>query len=146
MCCDTDVGYCIFIPLFVYPVLAHWVWTHTGWLSALNKDLFLDSGMIDAGGCTTVHMVGGLSGLMGALMMGPRIGRFSPSGTPLTLPGHSMPLVIFGALLLWFGWYVFLTKNNPAGMVIVIHDANIQLSFCSPHITVFAAKSGTVHT
>lgn len=60
--------------------------------------------MIDAGGCTTVHMVGGLTGLMGALIMGPRLGRYNSSGAPVDLPGHSTSLVIYGALLLWFGW------------------------------------------
>lgn len=100
-------GYCILLPLFVYPVIAHWIWSETGWLSALNQDLFLDSGVIDAGGCTTVHMVGGFTGLMGALIMGPRIGRFSSSGAPLELPGHSTSLVVYGALLLWFGWCVY---------------------------------------
>ena len=60
--------------------------------------------MIDFAGSAVVHMVGGLSGLVAAVMAGPRIGRFDSDGKPVEMPGHSAILVVLGTVLLWFGW------------------------------------------
>jgi Amt family ammonium transporter len=90
--------YSFLITAFVYPVVGHWVWGG-GWLANM--------GFHDFAGSTVVHGVGGVSALIAAWMLGPRIGRFQPDGTPRHIGGHSMPLVTIGVFILWFGWYGF---------------------------------------
>ncbi|GJY88895.1 ammonium transporter 1 member 1 [Tanacetum coccineum] len=95
--------YSAFLTGFVYPVVSHWFWSVDGWASASNLDnLFLGSGVIDFAGSGVVHMVGGIAGLWGALIEGPRIGRFDQSGRSVALKGHSASLVVLGTFLLWF--------------------------------------------
>ncbi|MGN0651161.1 MAG: ammonium transporter [Oscillospiraceae bacterium] len=93
--------YCIYsavISLFIYPIEAHWVWGG-GWLAQL--------GFIDFAGSAAIHMVGGISALIGAWMLGPRIGKFDKDGKPNAILGHSMTLGALGVFILWFGWYGF---------------------------------------
>lgn len=104
--------YTMFITMFVYPVIVHWVWGE-GWLSAFGTDpsqfLFYGSesnNMIDFAGSGVVHMVGGFSGLMGAAILGPRLGRFK-DGVPVPIHGHNMVFTVLGTILLWVGWYGF---------------------------------------
>jgi Amt family ammonium transporter len=86
-------------------VVVHWVWNGNGWLSAFNVvDPLFGVGMIDFAGCAVVHMVGGLTGMMGSILVGPRLGRFDSNGNPVEMPGHSATLVVLGTVLLWFGW------------------------------------------
>ncbi|XP_051127636.1 ammonium transporter 1 member 1-like [Andrographis paniculata] len=100
--------YSSFLTGFVYPVVSHWFWSGDGWASAFNTDnLLFGSGVIDFAGSGVVHMVGGLAGLYGALIEGPRIGRFDHTGRAVALRGHSASLVVLGTFLLWFGWYGF---------------------------------------
>jgi ammonium transporter, Amt family len=100
-------AYTVFISAWVYPIVVHWVWAPKGWLSAFNTEApLLGSGMIDFAGSAVVHMVGGLAGLMGCIMVGPRLGRFDSNGKPVDMPGHSATLVVLGTCLLWFGWCV----------------------------------------
>eukprot|EP00281_Chroomonas_sp_CCMP1168_P023444 CAMPEP_0206226934 /NCGR_PEP_ID=MMETSP0047_2-20121206/8355_1 /ASSEMBLY_ACC=CAM_ASM_000192 /TAXON_ID=195065 /ORGANISM="Chroomonas mesostigmatica_cf, Strain CCMP1168" /LENGTH=497 /DNA_ID=CAMNT_0053650053 /DNA_START=100 /DNA_END=1589 /DNA_ORIENTATION=+ len=112
--------YSIFISAFIYPVIVHWVWG-TGWLSAwgarpdANGDArpilrynSESNGMIDFAGSGVVHAVGGWSGLMGAIALGPRKGRFDPiTGAVNAMPAHNAALMALGTLILWFGWYGF---------------------------------------
>ncbi len=100
------IGYAIaacLICLFVYPVFASWVWGGyfggTGWLTEL--------GFIDFAGSTVVHSIGGWLALAGILIIGPRLGRFGPDGTPRLIAGHNMTLVALGGFILWFGWFGF---------------------------------------
>ncbi|XVE81966.1 hypothetical protein DITRI_Ditri15bG0108900 [Diplodiscus trichospermus] len=100
--------YSSFLTGFVYPVVSHWFWATDGWGSAFRTDDFLfGSGVIDFAGSGVVHIVGGVAGLWGALIEGPRIGRFDSSGRPVSLRGHSATLVVLGTFMLWFGWYGF---------------------------------------
>ncbi|KAJ9154081.1 hypothetical protein P3X46_027455 [Hevea brasiliensis] len=100
--------YSSFLTGFVYPVVSHWFWSADGWASAFRADnLLFGSGVIDFAGSGVVHMVGGIAGLWGALIEGPRIGRFDHSGRAISLRGHSASLVVLGTFLLWFGWYGF---------------------------------------
>ncbi|KMZ69380.1 Ammonium transporter 1 member 3 [Zostera marina] len=103
--------YSSFLTGFVYPVVAHWFWAEDGWASPFNTDnLLFGSGAIDFAGSGVVHMVGGLAGLCGAYIEGPRIGRFvvvDGKRRSVVLRGHSATLVVLGTLLLWFGWYGF---------------------------------------
>ncbi|XP_021290266.1 ammonium transporter 1 member 1-like [Herrania umbratica] len=100
--------YSSFLTGFVYPVVSHWFWATDGWASAFRSDDFLfGSGVIDFAGSGVVHIVGGVAGLWGALIEGPRIGRFDHSGRSVALRGHSATLVVLGTFMLWFGWYGF---------------------------------------
>ncbi|GER55889.1 ammonium transporter 1 [Striga asiatica] len=100
--------YSAFLTGFVYPVVSHWFWSADGWASPVKSDnLLFGSGVIDFAGSGVVHMVGGIAGLWGALIEGPRIGRFDHSGRAVALRGHSASLVVLGTFLLWFGWYGF---------------------------------------
>uniref|UniRef100_A0A1D1Z614 Ammonium transporter n=1 Tax=Anthurium amnicola TaxID=1678845 RepID=A0A1D1Z614_9ARAE len=109
--------YSAFLTGFVYPVVSHWFWSPDGWAAASRTDdLLFRSGAIDFAGSGVVHMVGGLAGLWGAFIEGPRIGRFDNGGRSVTLRGHSASLVVLGTFLLWFGWYGF----NPGSFVNIL--------------------------
>ncbi|XP_019180128.1 PREDICTED: ammonium transporter 1 member 1-like [Ipomoea nil] len=100
--------YSAFLTGFVYPVVSHWFWSGDGWASPIKaSNLLFGSGVIDFAGSGVVHMVGGIAGLYGALIEGPRIGRFDQSGRAVALRGHSASLVVLGTFMLWFGWYGF---------------------------------------
>lgn len=95
------ISYCVYsavISAVIYPVEAHWVWGG-GWLAGL--------GFVDFAGSTAIHMVGGLSALIGAAMLGPRIGKFDENGNPQPILGHNIPIGALGVFILWFGWYGF---------------------------------------
>ncbi|KAL2607738.1 hypothetical protein R1flu_026311 [Riccia fluitans] len=110
--------YSSFLTGFVYPIVAHWVWSVDGWLgaAALNNRLF-GVGSIDFAGSGVVHMVGGIAGLAGAYIEGPRMGRYGPDGKPaMDMRGHSASLVVLGSFLLWFGWFGF----NPGSYIYIV--------------------------
>ncbi|KAL8166272.1 hypothetical protein V2J09_007771 [Rumex salicifolius] len=109
--------YSTFLTGFVYPIVSHWFWSVDGWASPVRStDLLFDSGVIDFAGSGVVHMVGGIAGLWGALIEGPRIGRFDRAGRSVALRGHSASLVVLGTFLLWFGWYGF----NPGSFLTIL--------------------------
>ncbi|KAL4367006.1 hypothetical protein GQ457_05G011170 [Hibiscus cannabinus] len=100
--------YSSFLTRFVYPIVSHLFWAIDGWVSAFRTNKFLfDSGVIDFAGSDVVHIGGGVAGLWGALIEGPRIGRFDHTGRSVALRGHSATLVVLGTFMLWFGWYGF---------------------------------------
>ncbi|XP_073293362.1 ammonium transporter 1 member 2-like [Primulina huaijiensis] len=109
--------YSSFLTGFVYPVVSHWFWSGDGWAGAARTSgsLLFGSGAIDFAGSGVVHMVGGIAGLWGAYIEGPRIGRFARSGRSVALRGHSASLVVLGSFLLWFGWYGF----NPGSFLVI---------------------------
>ena len=82
----------------VYPFVGSWKWG-AGWLDNM--------GFYDFAGSTLVHSVGGWGALAGAIMLGPRLGKYGPNGSIKAIPGHSMPLVTIGVFLLWLGWFGF---------------------------------------
>jgi ammonium transporter, Amt family len=100
------VVYGFFIAMFVYPLYAHWVWGG-GWLSQLGRDFGLGHGVLDFAGSSVVHMVGGVTGLAGAIVLGPRMGKYRANGTPTAIPGHHIPMAVAGSLFLFFGWFGF---------------------------------------
>lgn len=110
--------YSSFLTGFVYPVVSHWFWSPDGWASPFRPsgDRLFGTGAIDFAGSGVVHMVGGIAGLMGALIEGPRRGRFEKSGRAIALRGHSASLVVLGTFLLWFGWYGF----NPGSFAKIL--------------------------
>jgi len=91
----------------VYPISGHWIWGG-GWLSKL------DAPMIDFAGSTVVHSVGGWIALAGAILLGPRIGKYTKDGVARAIPGHNLPLVALGVFILWFGWFGFNPGSTTA--------------------------------
>ncbi len=106
--------YGFFISMLTYPLFANWVWGG-GWLAQLGKNFGLGHGYIDFAGSSVVHMVGGVTGLAGALVLGPRIGKYNKDGTPNALPGHNIPMAILGTFILAFGWFGFNPGSTLAG-------------------------------
>ena len=94
-------AYCIYsavISLLIYPVSGHWIWGG-GWLSRL--------GFHDFAGSTAVHMLGGVCALVGAIKLGPRIGKYDENGKSRAIPGHNLPMAALGVFILWFCWFGF---------------------------------------
>ncbi|XP_058109109.1 ammonium transporter 1 member 3-like [Magnolia sinica] len=109
--------YSSFLTGFVYPVVVHWVWSSAGWLStSYTNSLLFGSGAIDFAGSGVVHLVGGIAGLWGAFIEGPRVGRFDAFGQPVPMRGHNATLVVLGTFLLWFGWFGF----NPGSFTKIL--------------------------
>ncbi len=103
-----------FMAMFVYPVFANWVWGG-GWLSALGANFGLGHGHVDFAGSSVVHLVGGVAALAGAIVIGPRIGKFNKDGSPNPIPGHHIPMAIVGTFVLAFGWFGFNAGSTLAG-------------------------------
>jgi Amt family ammonium transporter len=134
------LGYSFFLTAFVYPAVVHWGWSAEGWLGPWreNGSKLFGVGMLDFAGSGIVHMVGGLAGLMGAYMVGPRIGRFAPDGSPNPMPGHSAPLAVLGTFILWLGWYGF----NPGSQLALIGEDNAKVVARTAVTTTLSAASG----
>ena len=98
--------YSLAITGLIYPLVVRWTWGG-GWLNDVGD------GLIDFAGSTIVHSVGGWAALMGALILGPRIGKYGKDGKPRAIPGHSIPFVVLGTLILLIGWYGF----NPGSQL-----------------------------
>ncbi len=96
--------YSIVISGVVYPVSSSWVWGG-GWLSTLS--IGGATGFIDQAGSALVHMVGGITALIGAKFLGPRVGKYDKDGKARAIPGHSITLGALGVFILWFGWFGF---------------------------------------
>ena len=89
----------VFFCALVYPIVANWVWNPNGWLAI--------RGFNDFAGSAAVHAMGGFAALAAAIVLGPRIGKYSKDGKSNTIPGHNLPLASVGAFILWFGWFGF---------------------------------------
>ena len=100
---------CLYIPLF-----GNWVWGG-GWLSQLGVNFGLGHGHVDFAGSSVVHMVGGMAALAGAIVIGPRIGKYGKNGEINTIPGHNIPMAILGTFILAFGWFGFNPGSTLAG-------------------------------
>ncbi|WP_184679187.1 ammonium transporter [Algisphaera agarilytica] len=124
----------IFITFFtaiVYPLVGSWHWGG----GYLNK---MDTAFYDFAGSTVVHSVGGWGALVGAIVLGPRLGKYASDGTIQPIPGHNMPLVTIGVFLLWFGWFGF-----NGGSVLAADAGLVSLVLCT---TTFAAAAGGLAT
>ncbi len=109
-------SYCIYsaaISLLIYPISGHWIWGG-GWLSQM--------GFHDFAGSTAVHMVGGVCALIGAKILGPRIGKYGKDGKPKAILGHNLTLAALGVFILWFCWFGF----NGASTVGMDSDALME--------------------
>jgi Amt family ammonium transporter len=102
-------GFCLmglWVSMFMYPLIGNWVWGG-GWLQNLGRLAGLGNGVVDFAGDGPVHMVGGVIGLVGAIVIGPRIGRFNKDGSVNAIPAHNLPFGILGTVILFFGWFGF---------------------------------------
>jgi Amt family ammonium transporter len=103
--------YSVFITAFIYPVFGSWAWgglfAGGGWLEGM--------GFLDYAGSTVVHSVGGWLALAGALVLGPRLGKYGPDGSPRAIPGHNLPLASLGVFILWLGWFGFNPGSTTTG-------------------------------
>jgi Amt family ammonium transporter len=105
------LAYSFFITLFIYPVFGSWAWGGLldggGWLENL--------GFLDFAGSTVVHSIGGWLALAGAIILGPRIGKYGPDRKPKAILGHNIPLAALGVFILWFGWFGFNPGSTTVG-------------------------------
>jgi Amt family ammonium transporter len=106
--------YSVVISLVIYPVFGSWAWGSlfhgNGWLETFVKD----TPFIDFAGSTVVHSVGGWAALAGAIVLGPRIGKYGKDGKPRAILGHNMPLAALGVFILWLGWFGFNPGSTTA--------------------------------
>ena len=129
--------YSVFVTALIYPVVGHWIWGG-GWLSNLGP------GFADFAGSTVVHSTGGWLGLVGAMVLGPRIGKYVKNGAGLTaraIPGHSLPLASLGVFILWFGWFGFNAGSTVAGT-----DLSIALIALNTNVAAAAGAVGALFT
>ncbi|HHW00959.1 MAG TPA: ammonium transporter [Clostridiaceae bacterium] len=108
------------LTLFIYPIVGHWIWGG-GWLANL--------GFMDFAGDTVVHSVGGWAALAGAIILGPRHGKYDKNGKPKAIPGHNMSLAVIGLFVLWLGWFGFnpgstMSFQNPADVMHILVTTN----------------------
>jgi ammonium transporter, Amt family len=129
------LGYAFVLTAWVYPVVAHWVWSGNGWLTHLFDD---KRGAIDFAGCIVVHTVGGIAGLCGAVVVGPRLGRFDSEGKVVPIPGHSATMCTLGTFLLWFGWYGF----NPGSALGLTGKLSETAARAAVNTTISASTAG----
>ena len=99
----------LWVSMFIYPLVAGWIWGG-GWIMNLGRTMGWGNGAVDFAGSGPVHSIGGLIALAGAIVIGPRIGKYNKDGSANTIPGHNISLGVLGTIILFFGWFGF----NPA--------------------------------
>jgi Amt family ammonium transporter len=122
------VIYAVIFASVIYPVISHWIFGG-GWLQ-------VNIGMQDFAGSTVVHLIGATGALAALLLLGPRIGKYDGNGKPRAIPGHSMPLVGLGILILWLGWFGF----NPGSTLGAIGNRFAEVAL----VTNLAAAAGVL--
>ena len=128
--------YGFFMAAIAYPVFGNWVWGG-GWLSQLGAKAGFGHGFVDFAGSSVVHAMGGLAGLMGIIVLGPRFGKFRKDGTPRAVPGHNIPIAIVGAIFLVFGWFGFNAAStlNGGDLRLAVIAGNTLLASCFGSVT-----------
>jgi Amt family ammonium transporter len=96
----------LWVSMFIYPLVGGWIWGG-GWLANLGRTIGWGNGAVDFAGSGVVHMIGGAVALAGAVVIGPRIGRFNKDGSANAIPGHNIPMGVLGTIILFFGWFGF---------------------------------------
>jgi ammonium transporter, Amt family len=127
--------YGLFMSALLYPLYGNWMWGG-GWLSALGVHAGLGHGAVDFAGSSVVHMTGGLTALAGAIVLGPRLGRYRADGNIGAIPGHNLPMAVLGTLILAFGWFGF-----NAGSTLSAADPRIALIAVN---TMLASSAGAL--
>ena len=140
--------YTVVVTGLIYPVVVHWGWDVNTWMGAFNTivvdgeevtDVWLGNGYIDFAGSGIVHTVGGIAGLMGAIVVGARLGKYGPNGEVRAIPGHNISIATIGMFILWFGWYGF-----NAGSTLALSDGGAALAASVAVTTTLAAGAGGV--
>jgi Amt family ammonium transporter len=106
--------YGVLVGALIYPLFGNWVWGG-GWLSQLGTSFHLGHGHVDFAGSSVVHMTGGVIALVGAWILGPRMGKYNKDKSPNAIPGHNIPMAVIGAIILAFGWFGFNPGSTLAG-------------------------------
>ena len=128
----------LWVSMFIYPLVGNWVWGG-GWLANLGRTMGWGNGAVDFAGSGVVHMIGGAIALAGAIVIGPRIGRFNKDGSANTIPGHNIPMGVLGTIILFFGWFGF----NP-GSSLGFTGAFRNLAVLAAVNTLLAGAAGGV--
>jgi Amt family ammonium transporter len=118
-----------------YPLFGAWTWGG-GWLAKLGSSMSLGHGYVDFAGSGVVHAMGGVAALAGALVLGPRIGKYRKDGRPQAIPGHNIPMALMGVIVLLFGWFGFNGGSTLAA-------TDVQFATIIANTTV-AAAFGTI--
>lgn len=126
----------LFCGAIYYPLFAAWTWGG-GWLSKTWDTMGLGVGYLDFAGSGVVHTVGGMAALAGAIVIGPRIGKFAPDGTPRALPGHHIPMAMLGTFILLFGWFGFNAASTFAA-------TDVQLAVVATNTAIAGAFGAVV--
>ena len=129
--------YGLFMGAFLYPIYGNWAWGG-GWLSQLSR-LGLGAGYIDFAGSGVVHAIGGWTALAGAMVLGPRLGKYNRDGTPNPIPGHNLVMALLGVFILAFGWFGF----NPGSTLGASGNGNLRIGLVAV-ATMLASASGTL--
>ncbi|NEP14044.1 MAG: ammonium transporter [Symploca sp. SIO2C1] len=129
---DAFLIFSVLLVAVSYAITGHWVWSGTGWLANLGGEG--GTPFSDFAGSTVVHSVGGWAALMGAAILGPRIGKYE-NGQPRAIPGHNMSIATLGCLILWIGWFGF----NPGSEL----GASVNVAYIAL-TTNLAAAAGAV--
>ena len=132
---SSFVVFGFFLSMITYPLFANWVWGG-GWLSQLGKNFGLGHGHVDFAGSSVVHMVGGVTALAGAMVLGPRIGKYNKDGSANPIPGHNIPMGVLGCFILAFGWFGFNPGSTLAG-------GDLRISVIAVN-TMLASASGAI--
>jgi Amt family ammonium transporter len=125
-----------FISMILYPLFANWVWGG-GWLATLGANFGLGHGVVDFAGSAVVHSMGGMIALSGAIVLGPRIGKFKKDGTARAFPGHNIPMAIIGTIILFFCWFAFNAGST-------LNSSDFRLSVVATNTMVAGAIGGLV--
>ena len=132
------IVYAFFMACVLYPLFGHWAWGG-GWLSQLGKNYGIGNGYVDFAGSGVVHAVGGLCALAGAMVLGPRIGKYNKDGSANAFAGHDIPIAILGVIILGFGWFGF----NPGSTFGASGAGNLRIGIVAT-TTMLAGAGGAV--
>jgi Amt family ammonium transporter len=130
--------YALFVGTIIYPIYGNWVWGG-GWLADLGANFGLGHGHVDFAGSSVVHMTGGVLALVGAKILGPRLGKFNKDGSSNAIPGHNIPMAIIGTFILAFGWFGFNPGSTLAG-------GDLRISVVAVNTMIASATGAVVST
>ncbi len=125
-----------FISMFLYPFFGNWVWGG-GWMATLGKTFGVGHGVVDFAGSAVVHSMGGMLALAGAIVIGPRIGKFKKDGKARAFPGHNIPMAIIGTIILFFCWFSFNAGST-------LNASDFRLSIVATNTMIAGAAGGLV--
>lgn len=125
-----------FISMVLYPLFANWVWGG-GWMATLGTKFGIGHGVVDFAGSAVVHSMGGMLALAGAIVIGPRIGKFKKDGTARAFPGHNIPMAIIGTIILCFCWFSFNAGST-------LNSSDFRLAVVATNTMIAGAIGGLV--